>query len=153
MRRLLGILAVTSLLLALSVTPANAQLITKFDLRSARLIQKGSAVDLTFNVACGLEPPLSYFHGATYTVTARVEQRVGKTTVTNVPGASISGDCPFSHTTPFPVTIRVHAPDAKKLKFRQKPARVTGTLQVCDEWGGCQTSTSTKVVRLSKKDR
>jgi hypothetical protein len=153
LRRLLGFLAVLSLLLTLSATPASAQLITKFDLRSARLLQKGTAVDLTFTVACGLEPPLSDFHGATYTVTARLDQRVGKTTVTNIPGASISGDCPYSHTTPFPVTIRVYAPDSKKHKFRQKPARVTGTLQVCDEWGGCQTSTSTKVIRLSKRVR
>jgi hypothetical protein len=137
-----------------SAGTANAHLITKFDLLTACLIQKGSAVNLTFNVACGLEPPLSYFHGgADYTVTARVEQRVGRTTVTNVPGASISGWCPDSRTTPFLVRITVYAPDAREAEVPTKARAGHGNTPSLRRVGGCSSFTSTKVVRLSKKDR
>jgi hypothetical protein len=152
-RRLLGVLAMLSLVMALSVTTASAQVMTDFELRAARLIQKGSAVDLTFNVPpCGLDPPLSDFHFNDYTMTARVDQRVGTSTVTSVPGVSVSGICPDSRT-PVAVTVRVYAPDARKLKFRPKSAQVTATLEICYAFGGCERSTATTVIRLSKKSR
>ena len=156
MRRLFAVLAVVPVLMALSVMPANAAVITKFDLRAARVLQKGKAVDLTFNLACEAAPQFQGGHNGDFGLVARVDQRVGKTTVTSVveSGEGIGatdGSCRFGGTT-FPVTLRVQAPDGKKLKFRPKSARVTAYLSVCDfAASGCTDATSTTVIRLSKK--
>jgi hypothetical protein len=92
-------LAVVLSLMALSVTPANAQQITKFGLSSARLLQKSSAIHLTFSVGCDVEPIMVGILSADYTLPARVEQRLGKTTVRTISGASVSSVC-RSATTP-----------------------------------------------------
>jgi hypothetical protein len=146
MRRTLAAIATLALLGALLIsTPANAALVTSFELVSAQLVAKGAAVEVTYSVTCNFEQTEG---GAYALIRTSISQRVGSQVTTgNAEFLSFSSEQVCTGE-PEEVSLLI-VPDSGSRAFRSKDALISSYFRACDDVS-CPEVATGEALRLSK---